>query len=258
MLKKLVKYDLIWINKFMLIYFIITFIVCILTRIAGCFTESFFGNILYLILRGVAISCFASVIINCVIRIWVRFKNNFYKDESYLTHTLPITKDTLYNSKVVSGFISLLISIIAIVLGMVIAFLDNSVIDFIKMVFNDSKMSFIFISLLITVVLEMFYLVNAGFIGILIGHKSNNHKILKSVFIGILLYFMMQGLLLGIVYSIGLINADIYVLFKYPVDLDILKSVKLLVIIVNIIYIVFITSMYFIEKKIFKKGVNVE
>ena len=73
----------------------------------------------------------------------------------------------------------------------------------------------------------MFYLVNAGFIGILIGHKSNNHKILKSVFIGILLYFMMQGLLLGIVYSIGLINADIYVLFKYPVDLDIVKSVKL-------------------------------
>ena len=33
-------------------------------------------------------------------RMWVRFRSNFYGDESYLTHTLPIKREVLYTSKI--------------------------------------------------------------------------------------------------------------------------------------------------------------
>ena len=58
MLKKLCKYDLIWINKLMIIYFIISIIISLLARIMGYFNSSSIGNILYLILRGTSISSF--------------------------------------------------------------------------------------------------------------------------------------------------------------------------------------------------------
>ena len=97
----------------------------------------------------------------------------------------------------------------------------------------------------------------SGILGIVIGYKSSNHKVLKSVFIGITLYFIMQLLILGIVYIVGLFNTPIGSLFNNNYNvLD--DSYKSLIIIVNIIYVVFISIMYFIGKKLFNKGVNVE
>ena len=255
MLKKLCKYDLIWINKLMIIYFIISIIISLLARIMGYFNSSSIGNILYLILRGTSISSFATVIINSVIRIWVRFRNSLYKDESYLTHTLPITKNTLYDSKFLSALLSVFISIIVIIISFAIAFLNKDMINIIKIIFNNN--TFIIISSILTILLEVIYMTTSGILGIVIGYKSSNHKVLKSVFIGITLYFIMQLLILGIVYIVGLFNTPIGSLFNNNYNvLD--DSYKSLIIIVNIIYVVFISIMYFIGKKLFNKGVNVE
>ena len=259
MLKKLVKYDLIWINKFMLIYFSITFILCILARIFTLFNESFVGNIIYLILRGCAISAFVSVLINCVIRIWVRFSRNLYKDESYLTHTLPVSKCTLYNSKMISFILSILLSVIVIVLGFVIAFLDKDIINYIKMMFESSDGIFIFISILVISIMEFIYMMNCGLMGILIGHRSNNNRTVKSVFIGIVLYFMLQTILLVIMYFIGLINTNMNELFTSNIStLPNISSIKEIMVIAIIIYTIFNICMYFIGKILFNKGVNVE
>lgn len=40
-----------------------------------------------------------SSLINGLMRSWVRFITNIYKDESYLTHTLTIEKKDIYLSK---------------------------------------------------------------------------------------------------------------------------------------------------------------
>lgn len=256
MLKKLIKYDLIWINKFMSIYFLISLIISILTRIMSYFNSSFIGNIVYLILRGCAISCFVSIIINCVIRIWVRFKNNTYKDESYLTHTLPVSKTTLYNSKIISSITSILIAIIVIILSFIIAFLDKSIIEFLKNYFNHNL--FIFISMIIITALEIIYMMNSGLLGILIGHRTNDKKVLKSVLIGIGLYFTIQLIILLIIYLLGLLNSDIASLFKADIFVTELSTIKQLMIIVSIIYLLFNTGMYLVGKKIFLRGINVD
>lgn len=256
MLKKLIKYDLIWVNKFMLIFFSISLIVCLLTRIMSYFTSSFIGNILYLILRGCSISCFASLLINCIIRIWSRFNLNTYKDESYLTHTLPVSKKMLYDSKIISSIMSIVISLIVVLICFLIAFLDKSLIDQIRNIFNN--MTFIVVSIILTIILEMIYMLHCGIIGILLGHQGNNNRMVKSVFIGIGLYFIVQLILLGIIYGIGLLNGDINSLFTSSFNNNLDYAVKLLFVIVNTIYIVLITGMYFGGKYLFKKGINVD
>ena len=256
MLKKLIKYDLLWINKIMLIYFSISIIICILTRISSLNTSSSIGNIIYQILKGVSISCFASVLINSVIRVWVRFRNSIYKDESYLTHTLPISKNTLYNSKILSSIISVIISLLVIIISFIIAFLNKDIINTIKIIFNNN--SFIIIGMILTVILEIIYMSYCGIMGILLGNSSNNNKTLKSVFIGISLYFIMQLIILGIIYIIGFFNSDISLLFKEYTSTIMDSSFKTLILIVDILYLIIITILYFIGKKIFNKGVNVE
>ena len=74
----------------------------------------------------------------------------------------------------------------------------------------------------------------------------------------IALYFVMQLMILGIVYVIGYFNADIGVLFKEVTNTIMDSSFRTLIITVDIIYLVFILIMYFVGKKILNKGVNVE
>ena len=260
MLKKLIKYDLLWVNKSMIVFFIVGIIISILTRIVSCFDNSFIGNILYIVFKSATISCIVSIIINCLIRIWNRFRLNIYKDESYLTHTLPIEKTTLYNSKMISSLISIFISLLAILMCFIIVYVDKDMINKLKDICSNGNVKFIFISILILMVLELVYMTNCGLMGIILGYKSNNNKILMSVIVGLGLYFLIQTVIFVIIFTIGNINPDINNLFKDNIkpDLNFEASVKSLVIIVNMVYFVFISSMYFIGKRIFKKGVNVE
>jgi hypothetical protein len=64
----------------------------------------------------------------------------------------------------------------------------------------------------------------------------------------------------AIIFICGLFNSDMNSLFSNELsnNINFEKAVKSLVIIVNFVYIIFITGMYLIGKCIFKKGVNVE
>ena len=258
MLKKLVKYDLKWINKLMVVYFIIALIFSLLTRITSLNTVSFAGNLLYQIVSGFTISAYASCLITCAMRIWVRFRNNTYKDESYLTHTLPVEESTMYNSKIASSIISVLLSLLVIIVCFAVGFLNKDIINFLKETFSNKDFVFITISLLITFILEITYMVNCGIIGILLGHRSNNNRNAKSIIFGLILYFIMQSILLGVIYTIGLFSTDIKVMFETVFNPNLVTSMKKLLIICNIIYLLFIVGMYFIGKMIYNKGVDVD
>ena len=206
MLGKLAKYDLVWIHKSISVFFIITLIMSTLTRVTSYFDTSFIGGVLYSLFKGATIGCLITLIVNCVIRIWVRFRLNFYKDESYLTHTLPVTKNTLYNSKMVSAIITLIISIIVVIISIAVAYLDTDMINKIKDIFNNNSVAFIFINLIIAFVLELLYMTLCGILGIIIGHKSNNGKLATSVVIAIILYFASQTLIFAITFGLSLLK----------------------------------------------------
>ena len=260
MLGKLVKYDLKWINKLMVIYYVVTLILCTLTRVFSNFTDSFFLNIVYLVLRWAAIGAFASTLINAVIRCWVRLQVNTYKDESYLTHTLPLSKMTMYNSKICSFIISLVISLIVVGICFLIGFMDNNILEFLRDVFRDKDLLFVVINLVVIVVLELIYMLFCGVIGILFGHSFNDGRVLKSVFIGFVLYFSVQFLLLGIIYAVGLLNTDLNaLLLNNTTDIaNPMGTLKGFVSLTVGVYLLFVCLMYLVGRYLFKRGVNVE
>ena len=103
MLKKLLKYDLQNIYKVLIIFYSLSLFFALLTRIFLNIENSFIMNIIGQICNATTISMIFNILINNLLRLWVRFKNNFYGDESYLTHTLPINKKTLYLSKTLTA-----------------------------------------------------------------------------------------------------------------------------------------------------------
>ena len=105
MLKKLIKYDLKPVLKFISVFYILGIFFAMLTRIFFSIENSFMMNILGQITNGATISMLISILINNLMRFWVRFKNTIYDDESYLIHTLPVNKKTLYLSKFITSLI---------------------------------------------------------------------------------------------------------------------------------------------------------
>ena len=79
-------------------------------------------GILSKISSGCMIAMIANVVINVMIRSWVRFRDSIYKDEAYLTHTLPVTKNDLYNSKLIQTFIFFFIGFAVVLLSLFIAY----------------------------------------------------------------------------------------------------------------------------------------
>lgn len=259
MLKKLIKYDFIWMNRNMVIYFAITAILSILTRIASNNTGSVMGDIIYNILRGVTIAAFASTIINSAVRIWERFRKNIYRDESYLTHTLPVGKNTLYNSKILSALCSIAISLVVVIACFFIAFWNKDIYNYFRSVFKDGDMTFIVIGFLVTAILEIIYAVFVGVIGLIVGHRANNNRVVMSVVVGIVLYYLLQCILLGIIYAIGMFDDSVKAMFGDTSDVAIdFSTYRTLIIIADSIYLAFAAALYFAGKKLFFKGVNIE
>ena len=187
MLKKLLKYDLKSALKFLSIFYILAIIFSLLTRIFYSIENSFIISIIAQICSGATIAMIANIIINSLMRGWVRFNNNFYKDESYLTHTLPISKTTLYLSKVLQSIITLFTSTIVIIITLFIAYYSKENLEALKNfllplanIYNSTIIKII-LAFLFIIFLELANTLQAGYTGLILGHRLNNNKDRKSV-----------------------------------------------------------------------------
>ena len=132
MLRKLLKYDLKNTFKLLSVFYVLAIFFAILTRIFLSIENSFVMDIIGKICSGTTIALMFNILINSIMRAWVRFKQSLYGDESYLTHTLPIDKKTLYNSKILTSLITLFISIAMIALTLFIAYYSKENIVLLK------------------------------------------------------------------------------------------------------------------------------
>lgn len=263
MLGKLLKYDLKWIYKVLIVFYALGIIFAILGRIFTEIENSVLFNIIGQICNGTAIAMVVNVLINNLMRVWARFTRNVYKDESYLTHTLPVEKRTIFLSKVLSAIITMVTSSVVIAICIAICYYSTENIEFLKTAlefvattYNSTVVEFLSITFAV-LALELIYALLAGFIGIILGHKSNNRKMIKSILYGFIAYMIQQTLTIVILFVIGLFNPDIMNLFNTTemINIDIIKSIMYIGI---VIYIIYIIAYYVIGKKLFEKGVNVD
>lgn len=262
MLKKLLKYDLKWCYKPLLVFYILAIFFSIIVRIVESFEQSLIVLIIDKICCGVVIAMIINIAINCFMRNWARFVRNIYKDESYLTHTLPVSKNKIYLSKILTAIITLLTSFIVIIVCLAIATLNKDTWIILKesleqsaIYFDSSVFSLIFV-MIITIFFEFLFMIMSGILGIIIGHRSNNLKIVKSIVIGFVIYVILSSMSLGALFVAGLLNSDIMSLFNnIEVSSNALKSMMFVGILV---YAIYNLGIYFIGNKLLNKGVDVD
>ena len=103
----------------------------------------------------------------------------------------------------------------------------------------------------------MVFTIFAGYIGILLGHKSNDKRMIKSIIYGFITYMATQTITLILMFICGLFNKDIMNLFMTNniVNIDILKYIMYGAI---LIYIIYIIIYYVIGNKLLKNGIDVD
>lgn len=122
MLVKLLKYDLKYMIKNMSIFYILSIFFSLTTRLLFHIEQSVIINIISQISVGCMFAMIANTLINTIMRSWIRFRDSLYKDESYLTHTLPVTKNDLFNSKFILTLIFFFVSFLVVLLSLFIAY----------------------------------------------------------------------------------------------------------------------------------------
>ena len=264
MLNKLLKYDLKYMIKNMAIFYILSIFFAITTRILSNMDQSVIINIIGQISVGCMFSMIASTLINTMMRSWVRFRNSLYKDEAYLTHTLPVTKNELYNSKFIQTLIFFFLSFIIVLISLFIAYYskDNWLVitDYIKTITTGLNMntSFFVVMFITLIFLEIFNAIQCGFYGMILGHKKNNGKLGYSILFGFIIYLLAQTLVLALVFVYGLFDSSVMELFKTATASIDVQAFKVLAIVASLLYISIIFIMSLLCKKELNKGVNVE
>ena len=100
MFSKLLKYDLRKNMRWMWILFVVTLAVAGVTRGVGELGKnSSFFKVLNVFFDSIFYALVANSIIQPFIRGFFNFTKSMYGDESYLTHTLPVSKNQIFDSK---------------------------------------------------------------------------------------------------------------------------------------------------------------
>lgn len=263
MLKKLLKYDLENVYKILIVFYSLSIFFAILTRIFLNIEYSFIMEIIGKICSGTTVAMIVNILINNVMRLWVRFQNNFYGDESYLTHTLPIEKKTLYFSKSLAFVISLFSSFIVIGFTIFIAYYSKENIELLKNILlpisdaYGSTIIKILMAFLFIFFLQFINMVQSGYTGIILGHKQNSGKIGFSVLFGFAIYIGTQIIALALLFLMAIFNKNFMNLF-FTNEIISIDVVKTIIYVAITIYTIILISFYFINLKLFKQGVNVD
>ena len=164
MLGKLLKYDLKWIYKAVVVFYILAFIFSVIGRGLSLIENSVLFGILTKVSYGIAISMLVSAMINNLMRVWARVIRNVYKDESYLTHTLPVEKKQIYLSKFISAIITMFTTVLVSVVCIGICYYSQENIEILKNMlelaattYNSSVISLLF-SIFCVFFLEMLFI----------------------------------------------------------------------------------------------------
>lgn len=263
MLGKLLKYDLKWVCKLLVVFYVLAIVFAIMGRGFSEIENSFIFYIIGQVCNGVAIAMIFNIIANNLMRTWARFIRNSYKDESYLTHTLPVKKQTIFLSKALTAIITMFSSALVILLCVVICYYSKENIEFLKQTLElvastyDSTVIKFILTIFVVLILELLFAVFAGFLGIVLGHKSNNNKIAKSILYGFGLFMIPSVITLIVIFIMGLFIPEVMQLFNQIVGFNPM-AIKYVLYAGIILYIIYITVYYMIASKQFKKGVNIE
>ena len=256
MLGKLLKYDLRYVYKTLGVYYVITIVtvVCgtLLLKIHNPpFIISFIGEILAS--GGIGLSI--GLVINAFTRTWMRFRKNLYGDESYLTHTLPISRLHLFTSKFVSSVIILLLSLIIVAIVLLIYVPEASSSVFSPDIFNvipDTSITIFYCAIvfILLLIMQSIFVIMCGFTGTIINRNF-------SLIIGTGCYLVVSVILIGIIFILSSFDPELNALIARGHQPSLPTVINCSWICIAV-YTTVTAIMFAMNVKLLNRGVNVE
>ena len=255
MFKRLIHYDFLWDIKLPAYYFAAAVFAALLSRLTDS-ASSAVGVFLNRFFFGFAISMIVSTLINALIRCWLRFVLTSYKDQSYLYHTLPVKRETLFFAHLASSVLSLLVFLAGAAL---VAFLlivgKEAPLQFLRSVFQSGERISAFFLALLCLILEFVFLYLCGAAGTVLGYTAASSRTLKSVLISVGLYLGANALILGALALLSRFLPSFATLFSSGgVDLPSWQ----IFLAVDLLYLLFCGLWIFLSKRLYEKKINVE
>ncbi len=259
MLKKLLKYDYKTLTQTMLPVYGISLILSVISNIfirINKITPIF--RIPSGFITGLSILvCLGTVFLTFIVGI-MNFYKQTVKDEGYLLHTLPVSKNSIIISKLTSLITMEVLSlIVAIITFLITINIDPiKVIDAIKMIIEkigDYKLS----ALLLIIAMFIGQITNTllMFTSISFGQKHSTNKLLYSIIYGVVIYNITQ-IITAIVYSPILFNPKIIEALNETIpEVQILNMMLLMTMGISL---VIGTVYYILTKKNLENKLNLE
>lgn len=196
MLRKLLKYDFkAMFNVLLPVYAVLIFL-SLFNRLAEFLSDklsilqipaSFISVIYVIVLIGTPIATFIIAI--------TRYYKNLAGDEGYLMHTLPVTKKDLVLSKLISYFVTLLVSVVVSLIGLFIGeygikFNSDTLNNIVNVIKAADTLTVILTT--ITMIISIIFQQLLMYASIALGQKQNTNKVIYSIVFGIVLYNINQ------------------------------------------------------------------
>lgn len=267
MLKKLYYYDLKWSLKTITIFLGLGLAFAIFGRLFQLLPDSIMFEILGAICNGTSLSLTISAIFNCVIRAWVRLNLTMYKDEAYLTHTIPVSISTHFLSKVLATITVIVISMTILVLAIFIMYYSKENFEALKGLLNvvsgtmDISIAGLLILIILVILFEVIFIVLSGFYGIVFGNSYNKKRVLKTLIYAFGVYFICSAFSLVIMLFSSMFNEDLYnIVFLNSqevivIGIDILKVILMVALILCVGYCGLI---YYLTDRKLRQGINID
>ena len=287
MLKKLIKYDLKDLFNVSYIFYILVFIMALICNLL----ENFGDNILIIYLFSGFIELGLIVLLISLIafsffKIVSKFYNDFYTDEAYLTHTLPVSRLELFLSKFISSIIYLITSFLVIIVNYVIGLsliltnkscfikslntidgcYSSNIISYIEdtCIILITSIWLIIISIFVLIALEFITLMLSSFLGtIYVNLKNRNNKKIKSIVLSIIIYLLTQLFIILVLYVSSKFYPPINDLFtmnifKLNLSNEKIKLIKILYFVIVGLYLALSSLLFILANKSLKKGINID
>lgn len=261
MLSKLLRNDLRKNMRWFWILLVGTIVVAGITR--GC--KELGQNLAFFKVLGIFFdSIFYALAVNTLVQPFIRnftnYSKSLYGDESYLTHTLPVSKSQIINSKFITAIIEMLLGFISVVISLLIMFASPTMWTTLEMLLSflitgEFSVVVVLTLFVLLVVVEFLMFNSIIYFSIIMGYKSREKKVLKSFLFTALMAFASMMVLSIIMIIVLVING---------VDLSsstlVLTNTGFLSIVLTgiIVYSIISVLFYFLSKKEFNKGVNVD
>ena len=277
MIKNLIKKDLKKMFKLSVVLYAVSIILALIIMIIYKNTpdaEKFdlSKKVFYMLLMYIELGTLMAIIVNTLVQICKSFKNSFYKEESYLTHTLPITRGQLLFSKYCSFAILSSVSLIVVIVSLLMI-MPSLVGNVNHVMFIISKPNIYkevmmplwlyFICFFVVSLTDMVALASILFNSTIEGNAVNHHHTRRGILCFILYYVCYKFLKTAIVtfctllFSTEIDISNFHEIFS-RINYWYLSGFITVMISVIVSNIIFVTYNYIVHKRKFDKFVNIE